>query len=69
MTSKLANPNSRHVKNALTRPCPLCDAQPGQLCVRTTQNIDGRIIDCRTKGMPLRNRIVHYARVQLRPNV
>lgn len=31
--SKLANPNSFAVRDALTRTCPLCESPEGKLCV------------------------------------
>lgn len=52
--SKLADPNSFHVRDALTRTCPACKAPAGQLCVTP-------------KGRPLPGiRKVHYARATFR---
>jgi hypothetical protein len=58
MKSKLANPDSPIVKRALERSCPACKARPGAYCVTNNEL---------SKGRPLKNRIVHYARVELRP--
>jgi hypothetical protein len=60
MISKLANPNSRAVKIALQRTCPLCDAQPGERCVRTTKSCKPR------HDQPLTGRVVHIGRAKFR---
>ncbi|SRX93579.1 hypothetical protein MSP7336_01818 [Mycobacterium shimoidei] len=48
---KLANPSNPFVRDALTRKCPLCSAEPHARCRRN----DGR---------QLQRRIVHYARIR-----
>lgn len=54
--SKLSNPNSFHVRDALTRQCALCKAPKGQLCVT---------VDRERPGRPLPGiRKVHYARTR-----
>ncbi|WP_158213493.1 zinc finger domain-containing protein [Mycobacterium avium] len=51
--SKLANPDSPLVRDALTRACALCGAPTHQRCI----NRDGK---------PLARRIVHYQRAKFR---
>lgn len=49
---QLGDINSDAVKDALTRKCRMCDAEPDQLC-------DGFI-----NGVPLDGRLVHFARFE-----
>jgi hypothetical protein len=56
-TKQLNDPDSTMVKDALTRRCIVCGAKPGRACTNTMVSASTM-----PSGVPLPDRIVHYAR-------